>query len=88
MKYIRIENGVPLRGMGAKGRGHIHAIVGSRPDGAFVEQSKDHGQIVQRVLLPDGRLVVTRFAEEDGEIRPQDEFTIHLRDRKVGGTGE
>ena len=84
MKYIHIKDGVPLRD--ARGNGHLHAVIGFCPDGSIVEQSKDHGQIMQRLFLPNGKLVISRFAEAGGEIRALDETTICLRDGEAGGS--
>lgn len=85
MNYINIENGFPLRDRGGNGKGRLHAVIYAFPDGTIVEQSKDHGQIVQRVFRPNGELVVTYFAvTADGKIKKLDEITISQRNNKEG----
>ena len=78
MRYIDIKNGLPIRSQGRNGKGHLHAVIGAESDGTFVEQSRVHGQIVQRVLRRNGELVITCFTDEHGEIRKQSEITIRL----------
>ena len=86
MNYINIENGFPLRDRGRTGKGHLHAIIGNGPDGTIIEQSRDHGQIIQRAIHPDGKLEITYFIELDDGIKQLDEITVYLPDGAAART--
>ena len=84
MNYINIQNALPLRDRGGKGKGYLHAMVYGSPDRVFVEQSSFHKHTIQRVLYPNGKLVITRFDEVDGGIKELDEAIIYLWGNKEG----
>ena len=85
MNYINIQNGVELRDRGGKGKGHLHAKIEVLPGEIIVEQSQDHGQIIQRTIHPNGKLVVTYFAKmPNQEPKELAEETIRLWNNKEG----
>lgn len=85
MNYINIENGVQLRDQGRNGKGHLHAKIEVLPGRVIVEQSQDQGQIIQRVIHPNGELVITCFAKTtDEKPKKLHEVTIYLWEDKGG----
>lgn len=85
MDYINIQNGFPLRDRGRNGKGHLHARIEVLPGRVIVEQSQDHGQIIQRVIHPNGELVITCFEKtSDEEPKRLHEVTIFLWEDKGG----
>ena len=68
MPLIHITNGLLVRDQKKKENGHLHSIIWRAPDGSFIEQSKDHHQIIQRRMYPNGRIILTYFAERGGTI--------------------
>ena len=79
MTFIHIIDGIPVRDRKTKTKGHLHSIIGRAPDGSFIEQSRDHNQVVQRQLYPDGRVILTCFTERGGVIAQIDEREYYLR---------
>ena len=63
MSYINIEDALPLR----DGAGSLHAKIGLGADGNCVWTTKKRNQIIQCVLFPYQRLVITRFKEAEDE---------------------
>lgn len=77
MAFVKITHGIQVRDQKKNAKGHLHSIIARAPDGSFIEQSKDHQQIVQRRLYPDGRVVLSCFTEREGvmvQIGEQEHF--------------